>query len=132
MNALVAEIVRSLAELDLGLRGDLQMSEQMDSLLVCLLTGKVGPRARGGDGAGACFRQAGLTLHVCVCVCVCVCLFVRPVRTVGSKHVAAVGVPVAAGAGVVAGRPAGAAGAAAGVGGGARGPADTHVAGRAV
>lgn len=76
MNALVGEIVRSLAELDLGLRGDLQMSEQMDNLLVCLLTGKVRRPpsvCRGCVGAIHVTRLAS-----------------------GAELVAAVGIPIAA------------------------------------
>ena len=43
MNKLLAEIKRSLAELDLGLKGDLTMSEPMEALMFALADDKVPP-----------------------------------------------------------------------------------------
>jgi dynein heavy chain len=44
MNLLLGEIRRSLAELDLGLKGDLQISDAMDSLMISLSEDKVPAR----------------------------------------------------------------------------------------
>ena len=44
MNILVAEILRSLTELDLGLRGELMMSDAMETLLMELFTNKIPSR----------------------------------------------------------------------------------------
>ena len=41
MNTLVAEIVRSLKELDLGLKGQLTISGEMEALIVSLATGGI-------------------------------------------------------------------------------------------
>ena len=44
MNSLVGEMNRSLGELQLGFKGELQMSEQMENLSNCLYAEKIAPR----------------------------------------------------------------------------------------
>jgi len=41
MNKLVNEIVRSLRELDLGLKGQLTISTEMEALIASLASGKI-------------------------------------------------------------------------------------------
>ena len=44
MNNLIGEMVRSLGELQLGFKGELQMSEQMEALCSSLYEEKIAPR----------------------------------------------------------------------------------------
>jgi dynein heavy chain len=48
MNMLLAEMKRSLAELDLGLKGDLTMSEPMERLMKVRVRGMSEGGVRGG------------------------------------------------------------------------------------
>ena len=60
MNLLLAEMRRSLAELDLGLRGDLTVSEPMERLMRALATDTVPARCGCGRAASA-RRDPGAT-----------------------------------------------------------------------